>query len=146
MKFNVEKLKSVARPMTQDEMTALDFLSDNADWLRLSAAIALKIRKILRQKGMQQAELANLLSVTPAQVSKFLSGKVNFELKTIAKIQSVLGEQIVEVPLQDKLEEAADQHANNQFMVFTQFIKSEPIVSTQKVGAHSYFSVCNTIG
>ncbi|MCM1140266.1 MAG: helix-turn-helix domain-containing protein [Muribaculum sp.] len=91
MKFNVEKLKAVARPMTQEERAAMDYRAENADWLQLSATIALKIRKLLRQKGMTQVDLADRLGVTPPQVSKLLSGKINFELKTLVSIQKALG-------------------------------------------------------
>lgn len=146
MEFNVEKLKAVARPMTPEEKAALDYRSENADWLRLSATIALKIRKILRLKGMSQAELASMLSVTPAQVSKLLSGKINFELKTIAKLQSVLGEPIVEINLSDKPADSAEQHIKTQVVVVTQFVKSNPIVSNQRVGAQSYFSGYKIVG
>ena len=81
MKFNVEKLKELARPMNEKEQNAMNFRQENADWLRLSAEIALKIRKILRQKEISQVQFASKLGVTPAQVSKYLSGEVNFELK-----------------------------------------------------------------
>ncbi len=97
MKFNVEKLKAVARPMTREEKTAMVYRTENAEWLKLSAAIALKIRKLLRQQSMTQVELADRLGVTPPQVSKLLSGKINFELKTLVSIQQALGKPIIEV-------------------------------------------------
>ena len=96
MKFNVEKLKAVARPMTVEEKAAMDYRAENADWLQLSATIALKIRKLLRQQGMTQVDLAARLGVTPPQVSKLLSGKINFELKTLVSIQNALGKPIVD--------------------------------------------------
>lgn len=98
MKFNVEKLKTVAQPMTQEERVAMDYRTENAEWLQLSATIALKIRKLLRLQGMSQADLASRLDVSPAQVSKLLSGKVNFEIKTLSKIQRVIGKPIMEIP------------------------------------------------
>ncbi len=101
MKFNVEKLKAISRPMTQEERTTMDYRTENADWLQLSATIALKIRKLLRQQRMTQAELATRLGVTPSQVSKLLSGKINFELKTLVSIQHAIGKPIIEVSLKD---------------------------------------------
>lgn len=83
MKFNVEKLKAEARPMNQEEKAAMVYRANNAEWLQLSATIALKIRKLMRQQGMTQIELASRLGVTPPQVSRLLSGKINFELKTL---------------------------------------------------------------
>ncbi len=99
MKFNVEKLKAVARPMTQEERAAMDYRAENADWLQLSATIALKIRKLLRQQGLTQVELASRLGVTPPQVSKLLSGKINFELKTLVSIQRAIGQPVIEISL-----------------------------------------------
>lgn len=97
MKFNVDRVKAIAREMTAEEKAARDFRINNADWLKLSATIALKIRKLLRLRGISQSQLAEAMDVTPAQISKYLSGKVNFELKTIAKLQAVLGETLLEI-------------------------------------------------
>ena len=103
MKFNAERLKSIAQPMTDEERAKMNYRIGNADWLRMSAAIALKIRKILRSQNISQVEFASRMKVTPAQVSKLLSGKVNFELKTISKLQSVLGESIIDIDLSENL-------------------------------------------
>lgn len=98
MKFDVEKVKAMAREMNEKERAEMEYREENAEWLQFSAIIALRIRKLLRQKGLSQADLAERLGVTPAQVSKLLSGKVNFELKTIVKIQNVLEGKILEIP------------------------------------------------
>lgn len=95
--MNAKKVKAIAREMTAEEKAARDFRINNADWLKLSATIALKIRKLLRLRGISQSQLAEAMDVTPAQISKYLSGKVNFELKTIAKLQAVLGETLLEI-------------------------------------------------
>ncbi len=97
MKFNVAKLKAVACPMTEEERAAMDYRAENAEWLQLSATIALKIRKLLRLQGMTQVELAARLGVTPPQVSKLLSGKINFELKTLVNIQNAIGQPLIDV-------------------------------------------------
>lgn len=107
MKFNVDKVKAIAREMTDEEKAARDFRIKNADWLKLSVMIALKIRKLLRIRGISQAQLAKNMDVTPAQISKYLSGKVNFELKTIAKLQAVLGEPLMEIDVPDYAAESA---------------------------------------
>lgn len=146
MKFNVEKLKEIARPMNAEEQAAMDFRSENADWLRLSAQIALKIRKVIRQKGMSQAQLASELGVTPAQVSKYLSGKINFELKTIAKFQSVLGESIMEINLSDKPKNFAEQRLKTQVLVVAYSDKSNPVTSYPQIGTESYFSKFKILG
>ncbi len=83
--------------MTEEERAAMDYRAENAEWLQLSATIALKIRKLLRLQGMTQVELAARLGVTPPQVSKLLSGKINFELKTLVNIQNAIGQPLIDV-------------------------------------------------
>lgn len=145
MKFNVEKLKAVARPMTNEERAAMDYRAENADWLQLSATIALKIRKLLRQQGMTQVDLADRLGVTPPQVSKLLSGKINFELKTLAGIQNALGKPIIDVSLQDELP-GSEQIIKTQVVLVTQYIKSAPILSNPRFGSESVFTNFKPVG
>ncbi len=145
MKFNVEKLKAVARPMTREEKDAMDYRAENVDWLQLSATIALKIRKLLRQQGMTQAELAARLGVTPPQVSKLLSGKINFELKTLVNIQQAIGKPIIEVSLKEK-PQVSEQIIKTQVVVVTQYVKSEPIVSSARFGSESLFTNFKPVG
>lgn len=145
MKFNVEKLKAVARPMTNEERAAMDYRAENADWLQLSATIALKIRKLLRQQGMTQVDLADRLGVTPPQVSKLLSGKINFELKTLAGIQKALGKTIIDVSLQDELP-GSEQIIKTQVVLVTQYIKSAPILSNPRFGSESVFTNFKPVG
>lgn len=145
MKFNVEKLKVVARPMTNEERASMDYRAENADWLQLSATIALKIRKLLRQQGMTQVDLADRLGVTPPQVSKLLSGKINFELKTLVSIQKALGKPIINVSLQEELP-VSEQLIKTQVVLVTQYIKSAPILSNQRFGSESLFTNFKPIG
>lgn len=145
MKFNVEKLKAVARPMTQEERTAMDYRAENANWLQLSATIALKIRKLLRQQGMTQVDLAARLGVTPPQVSKLLSGKINFELKTLVSIQNALGKPIIDVSFQDE-QPVSEQLMKTQTLVVTQYVKSAPILSNTRFGSESLFTNFKPVG
>lgn len=145
MKFNVEKLKAVARPMTQEEKTAMDYRTENANWLQLSATIALKIRKLLRQQGMTQVDLAARLGVTPPQVSKLLSGKINFELKTLVSIQNALGKSVIDVSFQDE-HPVSEQLMKTQTLVVTQYVKSAPILSNTRFGSESLFTNFKPVG
>lgn len=72
--------------------------TDNAEWLNTSAKIALNIRAVLRKLGISQVELAARMDVSPAQVTKILSGKENLGLKTIDKIENALGLPLISVP------------------------------------------------
>ena len=101
MKFNVEKLKQMSRPMTDEEKKDIEFRKENREWLAVSERLALKLRRILRTEGILQSELAERMGVTPAQVTKILSGKENLGLKTISKIENAIGHSLIEVTMED---------------------------------------------
>ncbi|AEE50601.1 helix-turn-helix transcriptional regulator [Haliscomenobacter hydrossis] len=70
----------------------------NAEWLDLSAAIAIKILRYLREHKTTQKELADRLGFSPQYVNKIVKGSENLTLETICKIQKALGIIIIEVP------------------------------------------------
>lgn len=59
--------------------------------------IADRIHEILEAKGMSQKDLAKALGKSESEISKWLSGTHNLELKTITKIEEALGEDILAV-------------------------------------------------
>ena len=62
-----------------------------------SMAIATRIVRILEEKGLKQKDLAQMLGKTELEISKWLSGTHNFTLRSLAKIESVLGESLFAV-------------------------------------------------
>lgn len=56
-----------------------------------------RIHAILDDKGMSQKDLASTLGKSPSEISKWMSGLHNFELKTLVKIEEALGEEIFTV-------------------------------------------------
>jgi DNA-binding XRE family transcriptional regulator len=69
----------------------------DADWLDLSAAIALKILRFLREHKMTQKELADQLGFSPQYINKIVKGSENLTLETICKIQKVLRIRLIEI-------------------------------------------------
>lgn len=63
-----------------------------------SMEIADQIFFILQKKGISQRELAKLLGKKESEISKWLTGLHNFTIKSISKIEAVLGEQIILTP------------------------------------------------
>ena len=59
---------------------------DNRQWLQLSAKIALRFRKYMKDNDITREKLAEGLGVSLTEVDIYLSGKYNFDLKTIANI------------------------------------------------------------
>jgi transcriptional regulator with XRE-family HTH domain len=58
-------------------------------------AIANRISEILASKDISQREFAKKLNKSESEISKWLTGFHNFEVKTIYKIESVLGEEVI---------------------------------------------------
>lgn len=90
MKFNVEKLKEMSRPMTEEEKTEILFRQKNSEWLAISERLALQLRRVLRTEGISPNDLAARIEVTPDQLKSLLSGKEYIEQGTISKIEEFL--------------------------------------------------------
>lgn len=63
-------------------------------------AIANKIHELLLQRDLKPADLARLLDKKPSEISKWLTGTHTFTTKTITKIETVLGEDIIHIEAQ----------------------------------------------
>ena len=70
--------------------------------LKKSIKIAIKLNRILRQKGMKQKQLAELLGVSAQQVNKILKGRENLTLDTIERIESVIGVDLITILREDE--------------------------------------------
>ncbi len=90
MKCNIDKLNEIAKPMSQKAIDSAKFRKDNREWLTVSLKIAIKIRKILKDKNLKQIDLAERMGVSPQQVNKILSGKENLCIETITKVAKAL--------------------------------------------------------
>lgn len=64
------------------------------DW---SFAISDKIADALEKKGMTQKMFAKQIGKTETEVSRWLSGTHNFTLRTMARISSVLGMNLITI-------------------------------------------------
>jgi len=78
-----------------------DFLNDipsdvqkEVEW---SFAIADKIEIVLQKKNISHKELAKKMGKTEAEVSRWVGGTHNFTLRTIAKISSAIGTDLIRV-------------------------------------------------
>ena len=58
-----------------------------------NVAIAVRIIHVLRAQGKTRRDLARLLGKSESEITRWLSGFHNLELKTIYKIEKALGEQ-----------------------------------------------------
>ena len=60
-------------------------------------AIANRIYEMLQERDLKPADLARLLDKKPSEISKWLTGTHNFTTKTITKIETVLGDDIIHI-------------------------------------------------
>lgn len=63
-----------------------------------------RIHEILVKQGKEQKDLARLLSKSESEISKWMTGTHNFTINTLAKIQAVLGESIIQITKEKQVE------------------------------------------
>jgi transcriptional regulator with XRE-family HTH domain len=64
-------------------------------FVRLYTDIVVRINQILETKGYTQKDLADRLKKSPSEINKWLKGNHNLTLKTLAKLEAELGENII---------------------------------------------------
>lgn len=62
-----------------------------------------RIYDLLEKQGKTQRDLANLMGKKESEISKWMQGTHNFTLKSLSKIESVLGEKLIVAPKQDEV-------------------------------------------
>lgn len=96
----MSKLKERLSKLTSDQPSRwkekAKFRRENREWLKKSAAIALKILAALEEQGLSQKGLADRMQVSPAQINKIVKGHENLTLETITNLEMALGIEIIE--------------------------------------------------
>lgn len=103
--FDLDKLNAIALPLDDAMRARMEERRRNRHWQSASASIAAKVRRALRTQGITQAQLADTLGITPANVTRYLNGKTNFELKTLIELERALSIHIIDrevIPCQKK--------------------------------------------
>lgn len=65
------------------------------------AEIVSRIHDILKEKGLTQRDLAEGMGKNPSELSRWLKGDHNLTLRSIAKLEAELGEEIISIPKRD---------------------------------------------
>ena len=63
----------------------------------LSFGIAERLSEILKEKWLSQKDLARMLHKRDSEISKWLTGRHNFTTQTIARIQTALGCNLINI-------------------------------------------------
>lgn len=83
--------------LTQNSNPEIDKLVEK------NLAIANKIHNMLEDRGLKAADLARMLKKTPSEISKWLTGTHTFTTKTITKIETILGDDIIHIEPQREI-------------------------------------------
>ena len=103
-----------------DFVAKAQYVKDNWVWLRYSYAIAIKVRRRMKELDMTQKKLAEALDCTQQHVSVLLNGKVNMTLETLAKLERALGFDLIGASLvsfDDPGDQASPSLLNDSFGV-----------------------------
>lgn len=90
-----KKLSNIASGKPSNWKTQARFRRENREWLKKSAAIAVRVLEVLKAQGLSQKDLAEKMNVSPQQVSKIIKGQENLTLETITNLEHALGIQII---------------------------------------------------
>ena len=92
MKTTIEKLEKYASSTPSKWREALEYRQENKTWLRYSQRIAMLM---LDKLGINQKQLAEMMSCSQQYISKILKGRENLSLETLSKIEGALGISII---------------------------------------------------
>lgn len=98
-----KKLSVLSKP--SDWKKKLNYQIENEAWLDKSADIGFLVLERLNQLGKSQSWLAKQIGVSRQHISKIVKGSENLTLKTIYKLEGVLGISLIE----DELEKSESE-------------------------------------
>ena len=84
-------------------------------FIKMSVSIVKRILELMAEKNFSKKQLAEKLGKSPSEISKWLSGMHNFTIKSLAKLENVLGASIINteiVELTEKEKEILTQIRN----------------------------------
>ena len=87
-------------------------------FIEKSLAIVNIFFNILERKSLKQKDFAFLLGKSEAEISKWLGGTHNLTLRTISKIEAVLGESVIEIPKKTKEEFVIEGSNHSKILKF----------------------------
>ena len=70
---------------------------ENRAWQKHAQIIAVKVLRALRTQNIQPKQLAEMMGVSPLQISKILKGQEDLTLQTIAKLSQHLQINLISV-------------------------------------------------
>src|SRR5260221_4553829 len=91
-----EKLSNLASDQPSDWKAKAKYRRENREWLKKSAASAVRVLDALKSHNLSQKDLAERMSISPQQLSKIIKLQVKLNLGTISDLASAMGIQIID--------------------------------------------------
>jgi DNA-binding XRE family transcriptional regulator len=87
---NLKRFKNLVYDTDTEIFVEAKFRVENHYWLKESKRIAFKLLSKLKERGMTQKQLAEMMQVSPQQINKWVKGNEKFSLDTLLKLQEIL--------------------------------------------------------
>ena len=91
-----EKLSKLTSDQSSTWKAKVKYRRENREWLKKSAAIAVRVLDALTEQNLSQKELAERMNISPQQISKIVKGHENLTLETISNLELAVGIQIMD--------------------------------------------------
>jgi transcriptional regulator with XRE-family HTH domain len=129
--------KNILSRITRDNSSWVeqnDYDLENYEGIRANTYIVLRIKQYMKEKGLKQNELAEILNVTPQYINKLLHGQVrNIGVDTLVKYGNKLGIRLVEIPgLSDTDQKGKIAQANIRYNID---VRVSSYQSVQRLGS-----------
>ncbi len=85
-----DKLSKISSSQPSRWKEKAKYRRDNREWLKKSAAIAVKVLEALKSQKLSQKDLAARINVSPQQINKIVKGQENLTLETISILEVAL--------------------------------------------------------
>lgn len=72
--------------------------AETRQFVRRHGELVVRIAEILQERGWSQKDLAEKMGKKPSEISKWLSGEHNLTLRSLAKLEIELGEDLIQIP------------------------------------------------
>jgi len=89
-KITGQKLAGLSKGKTSRWHVDAEYRRENSGWLKMSAFFAIQVIDRMDELNINQSQLAEILKVSPQQVSKVLAGTENLTLETHYKYEQAL--------------------------------------------------------
>lgn len=106
------KRNPILDKIRQSRENYIDVFVDN------SFDLSCRIQFLMEEKGMDQKAFAERLEKKESEISKWLCGSHNFTLKTLAKIEDVLGNKLFDVCVNQTVSAKTEFTVNYQSLTF----------------------------